>query len=52
MIVSFQENGTDASAGGTVCRTWLRVYQSRADTVNHGVKDLTLIESEVRWLRL
>ena len=37
--------------GGGVCRTWLRVYDSRVGQVEHGVKDLTLVGSEVSYIR-
>ncbi|KAK7065525.1 hypothetical protein SK128_008398 [Halocaridina rubra] len=34
------------------CRTWLRIYNSRADTIAHGVKDLTIINAQVNTINL
>lgn len=34
------------------CRTWLRIYNSRADTISHGVKDLTIINTQVNTINL
>lgn len=34
------------------CRTWLRVYNSKAGRIEYGVKDLTLLNSEVETIKL
>nr|XP_027229991.1 uncharacterized protein LOC113821678 [Penaeus vannamei] len=34
------------------CRTWLRIYDSQVETVSHGVKDLTLINSHANLIML
>ncbi|XP_068214810.1 uncharacterized protein [Palaemon carinicauda] len=34
------------------CRTWLRIYNSQADSISHGVKDLTIINSQVNTINL
>ncbi|XP_042209804.1 uncharacterized protein LOC121857743 isoform X2 [Homarus americanus] len=34
------------------CRTWLRIYNSRVDTVAHGVKDLTIVDAQVNTINL
>lgn len=34
------------------CRTWLRIYDSQVETVAHGVKDLTLINSHANLIML
>ncbi|XP_063841627.1 uncharacterized protein LOC135089662 isoform X2 [Scylla paramamosain] len=34
------------------CRTWLRIYSSKVGRVEHGVKDLTLQDSEVDTIKL
>lgn len=34
------------------CRTWLRIYSSKVGRVEHGVKDLTLQDSEVETIKL
>lgn len=34
------------------CRTWLRIYDSQVETVGHGVKDLTLINSHANLIML
>lgn len=34
------------------CRTWLRVYNSKVDTVAYGVKDLTLVDTQVNTINL
>lgn len=38
--------------GSEKCRTWLRIYHSKVDTVAYGVKDLTLVHSEVSSINL
>ncbi|KAK3868385.1 hypothetical protein Pcinc_026212 [Petrolisthes cinctipes] len=38
--------------GGDQCRTWLRIYHSKVDSVAYGVKDLTLVHSEVSSINL
>ncbi|XP_066957106.1 uncharacterized protein [Macrobrachium rosenbergii] len=34
------------------CRTWLRIYNSQADSISHGVKDLTIINTQVNTINL
>ncbi|XP_071543302.1 uncharacterized protein [Panulirus ornatus] len=34
------------------CRTWLRVYDSKIDTVAYGVKDLTIVNAQVNTINL
>ncbi|XP_069178105.1 uncharacterized protein [Procambarus clarkii] len=34
------------------CRTWLRIYNSKVDTVAYGVKDLTIVDCQVNSINL
>lgn len=34
------------------CRTWLRVYDSKIDTVAYGVKDLTVVNAHINTINL